>query len=431
MSETNDAELIDSLSPDELRRRADALRNLVFQPGADPATVAAYRLELAAIEKKLASTDSAGSFAGAEVKTRSVPDSSRHVSYAPGTLGAESTGIEVTPVIRMPVLPSGMYHLFQPQDQPLAEIDVRFTKDPKNKLKEYARVLIRAHIEGLSAEHVEYWEIKKNQSTGPIPLLPTLLPEKIRQINEVQRATLHIRVDDLDATTEFYKTFPLTILSRNSGLLSYRDPITGKYNDLTTYFGAWVTPNAESIQRLLYKVAENTSRKQLVGYLAKDDRVVEDEVRAIYNVLKAENLVYVNSIIDFGRDELQIGQRVRLPRESLRHRTANCLDATVLFASLMEAASLNAALVFVPGHAMVAWQPRLRSENQDADEDLMQNWSFLETTMIATNEFSEAVKSAKERVQHYLDQASGINVPGKLMVHKLPRLRNSQIYPME
>ncbi|MBI1325727.1 hypothetical protein GC170_21395 [bacterium] len=109
-------------------------------------------------------------------------------------------------------------------------------------------------------------------------------------------------------------------------------------------------------------------------------------MRAISEVLKDENLVYVNSTIDFGRTQSLNGQRVRLPRESLRHKTANYLGGALLFASLMEANSLNPGLVFVPGHALVAWQKLLVDLEDDTDTDLPKNWDFLERTMLISND---------------------------------------------
>ncbi len=69
-----------------------------------------------------------------------------------------------------------------------------------------------------------------------------------------------------------------------------------------------------------------------------------------------------------------------LPRESLEDKQANCIDGAVLFATLLEAASLNPALVIVPGHAFVAWETWSGSNV----------WNYLETTMIGTHSFQEA-----------------------------------------
>ena len=45
-----------------------------------------------------------------------------------------------------------------------------------------------------------------------------------------------------------------------------------------------------------------------------------------------------------------------LPRESLADKEANCINGTVLFASLLEGISMSPAIVLVPGHAFLAWE---------------------------------------------------------------------------
>ena len=96
-------------------------------------------------------------------------------------------------------------------------------------------------------------------------------------------------------------------------------------------------------------------------------------------------------MIDFGAGPGQVTQRTRLPRESLRHKSANCIDGTVLMASLLEAASLHAAIVLVPGHAFVGWETW-----PGTDE-----WDYLETTMIATHDFEAAGQRARTLFERF------------------------------
>ena len=169
------------------------------------------------------------------------------------------------------------------------------------------------------------------------------------------------------------------LLSRNSSFNAVIDPQTGLPPDLTRYYGAWVTPHIEPIQALLRRAAELVPERQIWGYQGTPD-VVPRQVEALYNALKEAGITYVNSIIDFGAGPGLLTQRTRLPRESLRHRNANCIDGTVLFASLLESASLHAGIVLVPGHAFVAWEKWPGSDE----------WDYLETTMIGTHDFAAA-----------------------------------------
>jgi hypothetical protein len=155
--------------------------------------------------------------------------------------------------------------------------------------------------------------------------------------------------------------------------------------------------------------------RQICGY-QDDPESVTLQVEAIYWALKEAGITYINSVIDYGAPPGQAIQRTRLPRESLAGRAANCIDGTVLFASLLEGASLNPAIVLIPGHALVGW------ESWDGSDE----WSFLETTMIGSHDFEAACRSGQK--QYGEAQTYGRT---RLITHKLPELRARGIWPME
>jgi len=106
----------------------------------------------------------------------------------------------------------------------------------------------------------------------------------------------------------------------------------------------------------------------------------------MYEALVAHRITYVNSIITFTADPSTFNQRVRLPRETLANRSANCIDGTLLLASLLEAVSLNPAIVIIPGHAFLAWETARDSNT----------WRHLETTLLSSASFEEACESAEQ-----------------------------------
>ena len=69
---------------------------------------------------------------------------------------------------------------------------------------------------------------------------------------------------------------------------------------------------------------------------------VAPQVKALYEALQQAGIRYVNSVLAFSPDDGLSSQRVRLPRKTLESKNANCLDGTVLFASLLEAITLQA-----------------------------------------------------------------------------------------
>ena len=139
------------------------------------------------------------------------------------------------------------------------------------------------------------------------------------------------------------------------------------------------------------------------------------QAKAIFRALKASGIAYVNSTVAFNFAGEAFVQRIRLPREAVRDRSANCIDGVVLMASLLEAASLDAAIALVPGHAFVGY----------ALADESNTWEFVETTMLGSGEFDEARVAAE-------DLAATAREIGALRVLSIPQLRiQHEIFPME
>ena len=121
-------------------------------------------------------------------------------------------------------------------------------------------------------------------------------------------------------------------------------------------------------------------------------------------------------------EEGTASQRIRLPRESLRDRMANCIDGTVLVASLLEAMSLNPAIVLVPGHAFVSWETW-----PDSGE-----WRYLETTMISSHDYDAARRRGDQLTEAYEQQSQQAQDPSLFRRWSLRDLRAlHRITPME
>ena len=346
-------------------------------------------------------------------------------------LGPETTGLRVDTALKLQPVPTGIYHLLDPETDPLLTVTItNLTNDPR-------RLCVTSYIEGISARAIKTLEFSRSEIKKPktIPLLPSLLPDQARRITEIQRATLHVVVDIFGSTmnpqtrtdtwsslVESHDTHSILLLSRNSGFNAVEDPETGMRRDLTRYYGAWVTPHVEPVQALVRKAAEKVPGRRIWGYQGRPDpEGTASQVKAIFDTLKEAGIAYVDSVIDFGAGPGQVTQRTRLPRESLRHKSANCIDGTVLMASLLESASLHAAIVLVPGHAFVAWETWRGSDV----------WDYLETTMIDSDAFEAARQKARTLFEKYSSEDLETDDGPMLRVLKLNELRSQGIWPME
>jgi hypothetical protein len=406
------------------RVKVERLRRLVFaQP--DPTADAALSDDLRAAEADLvqiAQARAAQETGGTLLDTRT--DSA--------LLGAKTTGLEVVVQQHMIQAPTAIYHLLDPQDSPLIKCMVTNMGQAPSAGggTGIRRVRVTSFLEGYSAQAIQTVELEPKGSpknTQEFPQLPPLFPERAQTVTELTRVALHLQVDDLDTgRIEIQATYPVWLLARTTAPLAVYNPATKRWHDLTRYLGAFVTPNTPAILGLLSDAAGRHPRKELVGYQLGPNEV-EPQVRALFEAVKAVGLNYVQSVIAFGPDHGMSNQRVRLPRETLAWRTANCIDGVVLFASLLEAISLSPALVIIPGHAFVGWQTGEDKPGQPSNP-----WRYLETTLIGSATFEKACTSAECQAAKYQAQKVALNDEAQFRQWRLPELRSQYgITPME
>lgn len=392
----------------EVRTNVDRLRREVYQQ-TDPSSAPELLEELAKAEEDLQAVEQE------RIVAQELDPNSGLILDTKDTStrrGSETTGLEAKVYLNMAHVPTSFYHLLNMASTPLLTCTVRATKRLENKPKR--RVRISSYIDGYSARVVNTFELAINE-THEFKQLPTLFPDRIRDVNELTRATLNVVVEDLDGSVELHETEPIWLLARTSAPLAVMDPQTGHWQDLTRYLGAFVTPNAPSLMTFLREAARLHPDGHLVGYQGGPERVVP-QVKALFDALKTKaEITYVNSVVNFSPQQGFSSQRVRLPRESLTDKEANCIDGTVLFASLLEGISMSPAIVLVPGHAFLAWETW-----RDSNE-----WRYLETTMIGSSTFEQACASAEKTAEFYQGAK-------KLRMWSLSELRTKfGITPME
>lgn len=328
---------------------------------------------------------------------------------------AARAAIEVEATLHWSRLPTGIAHVLDPAVNPLIQYHVQ---PPASGLQ---RLRLRTHVEGYSAHAVDTVELAQGDAPRTVSHLPTMFPDAIRKLHEATQATVHVEVQDLDAPgAEFrvqsHATMRTCLLPTTTAVLAQRDPATGAHQDLTNYLACWVTPNADEVMDVLREAAGRVADGQMVGYQV-DPAGVEQQVRALFEALRARGVAYVNSVLAIGIDGYQT-QRIRLPREALARRSANCIDGTALYASVLEAASLQPGIVVVPGHAFLAWRPQRPGVPGAAP------WDFLETTLTMTHDFQHALEQGRRTYQHAAAQ-------GRAQIVDIGACRRQGLLPLD
>jgi hypothetical protein len=385
----------------ELRRQeynqriiVDRLRREVFQQ-TDPVASTALLGELTQKEKALKEIEAQRAAVQAkDAQSGLILDTADATTMR----GRDTTGLEAKVHLKMAHVPTAICHLLDREQNPLIACQVKAVRTADRRTKR--RLRVSSYIEGYSARAVNTFELPIN-SSHTVKQLPTLFPASLRSLSELTRATLNVLVEDLEGDVELHETEPIWLLARTSAPLFVDDPQSGQRQDLTPYFGAFVTPNAPSLMKFLRIAADFHPEERLVGYQGDPDGV-NQQVKALFDALKSSaDITYVNSVIDFNPNQGTASQRVRLPRESLADREANCLDGTVLFASLLEGISLHPAIILVPGHAFLGWETWSNTGE----------WCYLETTMIGSSSFEEACDRGSKLADHYASEDELTRLP--------------------
>jgi hypothetical protein len=239
--------------------------------------------------------------------------------------------------------------------------------------------LVTAEVPGWS----ERWQqtlVVGAHETRVLPLAPSLLARAFG-VQEIQRATLHVSVSGADGITTLAETRPVLVHSAS-------DLYWGKQFANAQVVARWVTPHDPAVLALVSSARRYIARGRLGGYNvhpgAKMATQVEQQARAVFEAMRRSGISYVSSIFTFG-DFTTTAQRIRLPRETLSLRTANCIDVSVAFASAMENLGLQPVVVIVPGHAFAG--VRLAPDSSQV--------LYIDLTVLPNGNFDAAVKRAQ------------------------------------
>lgn len=318
---------------------------------------------------------------------------------------ARLTGFIVEPTV-VPHLALGTYHLAGRIKAVPAPVRVYVTNVGADQ-----QVRVEAVLQGLSEPASKTITLRKNKD-ALVELTPQLLrtvtPSSVRATRPTNLVLKVTALKGKKPTLVFEDTIRIDVEPRDFLPMSRRvDAET--VTDLNDFMAAWVTPNSKAIDGFLAKAKLRAPNRGFSG-----SRPTLPQAKALFDELKARGVSYVadpsvNSGIGFG-------QRTRLPAEVLASTNAQCLEGSLLFASLLEAIDLDPVIVLVPGHAFVGWR------SNAADGSRAPDMHFLETTMIGTQNFEAAQASGQREFERERKR-------GKASLVRISPLRTEGVTP--
>jgi hypothetical protein len=144
--------------------------------------------------------------------------------------------------------------------------------------------------------------------------------------------------------------------------------------DISYMFAAYVNEQHPFVDKILREALDRGIVDSFSGYQAGDPAAVYKQVYAVWDALSQRDVRYSSITATAADNEIVRSQHVRLIDESINNAQANCVDGSVLLASLLRKIEIQPALVFVPGHCYVAFA--LDPEGKQ--------WAGLETTLLGS-----------------------------------------------
>lgn len=190
--------------------------------------------------------------------------------------------------------------------------------------------------------------------------------------------TITYKVETDDEVIE--KTETLTLRSINDCPYSLAKGET--WTSLRFMFTAYVNEQHPFVDKILREALDTEIVDSFTGYQAKETTEVYKQAYALWHVMSERDVRYSSVTKCVAISDTVGSQHIRLVDESINNGQANCVDGSVLFASLLRKINIEPMLVHVPGHCYLAFY--LDPEGKEL--------TALETTMIGSVIEGDAVQ---------------------------------------
>jgi hypothetical protein len=152
-------------------------------------------------------------------------------------------------------------------------------------------------------------------------------------------------------------------------------------------FAAYVNENHPMLDKILQEALATKTVNAFLGYQRDDPAEVVRQVFAIWSALQKRGIQYSSTTTTPGGSEVVYSQYVRFLDQSITNTQANCVDGSVLFASILRKISIQPFLVTIPGHMYMGFY--LSPDKKD--------FVGLETTLIGAQNAVDEEKSDESK----------------------------------
>lgn len=285
---------------------------------------------------------------------------------------------EITDDLGGNIFPSAILSIATTDAQIIIPVDTMYLGNPKSIIgvrvrssKPLSHVRVEVAETKFYAQSVSEFDLPKPDIDYII--YPDIIWNYEALKNNSQPEPISVVVDaEINGKKIGRKIQTFSVRSINECLLGYYTK-GRKFHDTGIFFAAYVNEDHPMIDQILREALNTRIVNKFLGYQARNAAAaVDKQVYALWNVLQKRNFRYSSVSNTSLSSNVVISQRVRTFEDALNSSQINCVDGSVLFASLLRAINIEPILVRIPGHMFVGYYT----------DSNRKNVNFLETTMI-------------------------------------------------
>lgn len=290
---------------------------------------------------------------------------------------SSGSGFEIVDDLGGNIFPSAILSVATTDAQVIVPSDSVYVGNPKSCVavrlksrKAYTRV--RVEVAGTPFFSRSVSEFVLDRARTEYTVYPDIIwnYEALRNNAQAEPVSVAVTVE-VNGEEMGQKVRTFSVRSINECLLGYVANGTD-FHDTSLFFAAYVNEENPQIDALLREALNTRIVTRFLGYQSKASGAVDKQVYALWNVLQKRRFRYSSVSNTSLSSNVVYSQRVRTFDDALQSSQVNCVDGSVLLASLLRAINIDPILVRTPGHMFVGYY----TDNSHKE------MNFLETTMI-------------------------------------------------
>ncbi len=287
------------------------------------------------------------------------------------------SGFEITDDLGGNIFPSGILSVATTDAQVIVPGDTMYVGNPKSVIairirsaKANSRVRVEVAETRFFSRSVSEFVLIKGHTEYVI--YPDIIwdYEALRNNNQAKPISVVVAAE-INGKELGQRVRTFSVRSINECLLGYFTKDT-KFHNTSIFFAAYVNEDHPKIDQLLREALNTKIVNRFLGYQAGGTEAVDKQVYALWNILQKRKFRYSSVSNTSLSSNVVFSQRVRTLDDALNSSQINCVDGSVLFASLLRAINIEPILVRTPGHMFVGYYT----------DSNRKELNFLETTMI-------------------------------------------------